>query len=313
MRVLVTGGFGYLGGRVARKLVEQGHQVVLGSRRKRLAPDYYPHQAIVIQMNWDERASLEDACKDIDVVIHTAGMNAQECENNPKQALKINGENTEYLVKAAIKQRVKQFIYFSTAHVYASPLTGCFDERSPVINTHPYATSHLAGEKAIFNIPDTARIDARILRISNAFGAPINKKVNCWMLLVNDLCKQSVTKNKLVLNSDGELQIDFITITDLSIIIGEMIIDITKGQRVIANIGTNVSYTIFEMAQMIQNCYFDLWKVDCQITKKKIAKNKDVEKLNYKTNYLHENNYSIKGDFKEEVKKLLHFCKDNFA
>ena len=46
----------------------------------------------------------------------------------------------------------------------------------------------------------------------------------------------------------------------------------------------------------------------------KLYKDKDSwEKLNYKTNYLHENNYSIKGDFKEEVKKLLHFCKDNFA
>ena len=84
--------------------------------------------------------------ENVDVVIHTAGMNAQECASDPEQALAFNGTVTADLVSSAVKQGVQKFIYLSTAHVYKEPLVGTISESSQTTNTHPYATSHLAGE-----------------------------------------------------------------------------------------------------------------------------------------------------------------------
>ena len=57
MRVLVTGGFGYLGGRISQNLVEQGHKVVLGSRTVQSVPSWLP-QAEVTRVIWDDEESL---------------------------------------------------------------------------------------------------------------------------------------------------------------------------------------------------------------------------------------------------------------
>ena len=58
------------------------------------------------------RESISNACTNIDVIIHTAGMNAQECNINPVEALNVNGIYTSRLVKNAISNKVKKIIYF---------------------------------------------------------------------------------------------------------------------------------------------------------------------------------------------------------
>lgn len=311
MRVLITGGFGYLGGRIAQRLANQDYQVVLGSRKEQIVPEWLP-EAGVIQLNWNDFFALKGACTNIDTVIHAAGMNAQDCENSPEQALEVNAVNTEKIVKAAMQQGVKQFIYLSTAHVYASPLVGYFDERSSTTNMHPYATSHLAGEEAVFNFSTETSMDVKILRISNAFGMPVDKNINCWMLLVNDLCRQVVTQGRIILNSNGTQQRNFITITELSCIIEKMIVDNSYGQREIINIGSNNSNTVYEMAEKVQSCCFELWGKHCPITRKKTSNAKTEKTLNYNSNYLYKNDCSFRGSFTKEIEKLLVFCKSNF-
>ena len=74
-RVLITGGYGYIGGRVAHHLVEMGHKVFIGSRSKSNPPDW-GSQAKVIQLRWTGSESILHACRNIGVVIHAGGMKA---------------------------------------------------------------------------------------------------------------------------------------------------------------------------------------------------------------------------------------------
>ena len=104
----------------------------------------------------------------------------------------FNGVATKRLVEAASRAGVKKFIYLSTAHVYASPLVGTITEQTLPNNSHPYASSHLAGESAVLNADERGVIQGVVMRLSNAYGAPMHKGVNCWMLVVNDLCRQAV-------------------------------------------------------------------------------------------------------------------------
>lgn len=214
MKIFIAGGFGYIGGRVAQTLSALGHDLSLGSRHYRPTPEWLP-KATTVEMNWNSSSSLEECCATHDVVIQAAGMNASDCSLDPIAAAKFNGEATAFLLESAIKTNVKRFIYLSTAHVYSSPLQGSISEESPTLNTHPYATSHLLGEKAVLQMTRKQLIDGLTLRITNGFGVPVNINTNCWSLLVCDLCRQVVETGKIRLNSRGTDQRDFIPMTDI--------------------------------------------------------------------------------------------------
>ena len=149
-KILITGGFGYVGGRLAKHLATSGHEIFIGSRTLQSKPRWL-HRGSSIVMDWDNDESLQKACKNIDVIIHAAGMNAKECSENPGLALKVNGIGTERLVRAASKESVAKFIYISSAHVYTDNLSGVITEESRTTNIHPYATSQVAGEEATTN------------------------------------------------------------------------------------------------------------------------------------------------------------------
>ena len=113
--ILITGGFGFLGGRLGQYLSEN-YNVILGSRSDQNEPNWLPI-AKTLKIDWDDENSLNDACNLVDIIIHASGLNAQECSSDPEKALLVNGVYTQNLVRAAINKNVKKFIYLSTAHV----------------------------------------------------------------------------------------------------------------------------------------------------------------------------------------------------
>lgn len=252
MRILITGGFGFIGGRLGQHLLQSGHQVILGSRNTSSPPDWLP-QAEVVQVDWDDGPGLEKICGGVDVVIQAAGMNAQDCAADPIASLEFNGLATARLVSAAMQADVKRFIYLSTAHVYASPLMGTITEDSCPRNMHPYATSHLAGENAVLGGRQRGEIECIVLRMSNAFGAPVHMDVNCWMLLVNDLCRQAVTEHSLTLRSAGLQRRDFVALQDVVRAFSH-VINLTKehvGDGVF-NVGGAWAPRVIDIAELVQ-------------------------------------------------------------
>ena len=104
--ILITGGFGLLGGKLGQYLSEN-YNVILGSRSDKNVPNCLPIVKTV-KIDWDDENSLNDACNMVDIVIHASGLNAQECSSDPEKALLVNGVYTQNLVNAAIKQSVKK-------------------------------------------------------------------------------------------------------------------------------------------------------------------------------------------------------------
>ena len=102
MELLVTGGSGYLGGRIVEYLTQKGYSVRVGGR------DIFT-----------DRKSLESSCYGIKTIIHLAAMNAQDCAKDPETALIVNGLNSLRLLSAAEYMGVTKFLYFSTAHIYS--------------------------------------------------------------------------------------------------------------------------------------------------------------------------------------------------
>jgi len=308
MRILITGGFGFLGGRLAQYMQIAGHNVVLGSRKETSKPDWLP-QGEVVQTVWSDAHALENICAGTDVVIHASGMNAQDCTANPVAALECNGLATARLVKAAARVGVKRFIYISTAHVYGSPLLGLITEESCPRNLHPYATSHLAGEDFVLSSSQRGEIEGVVLRLSNAFGAPVDKDVNCWMLLVNDLCRQAIERGKMVLHTSGRQCRDFITLSDVCrIVVYAYSCVFDASSPFIVNAGSGKSTSVLEMAQIIQQRCVSMLGYKPSMQRPADDGNQNGEVSSYQSNRLSKSGIALINDYNHEIDMLLRFC-----
>jgi len=313
MKILITGGLGFLGGRLAAHMVQQGHKVSVGSRKKKFSSEAID-QIQIIKTNWDDIESIFASQDIFDVVIHAAGMNAQDCAAHPDQAIHFNGNITAELVRASINKKVRRFIYLSTAHVYSSPLAGIISENSLTTNQHPYATSHLLGEQSVIEAHKNGEIDGKVIRVSNAFGYPERLEANCWMLLINDLCKQAVIQKKIVLKSDGADLRDFIPMADTCKAITLLAsTQSSSSDQVIYNLG-GIVRSVAEISQIIQKIYFQKTGEILEISKANPKGISIIKPLEYQMSWLKGKSYK-RSDEKsvfQEINTLLDYCQNVF-
>ena len=312
MKILVTGGFGYLGARIAEFLVEQGCYVVVATRNSNLQPANDKRYSKIVQISWNEQEKIDDICKDIDIVIHTAGMNAVKCIADPTSAIEVNSVYTSRLVQSSIKTGVKRFLYISTVHVYSDSLCGVISEDTCPVNLHPYAYSHKVAEDIVSFAHKKGLLDCVVIRLSNGFGAPVHSNTNCWELLVNDLCMQSVRDEKLVLHSDGMQSRNFIPISEICNIIYHLLckkpLDNKIGHKNPINVGGENSYRILEMAKLIQEQSFFLFGYRPSISKVDNINNNNQLMLDYKLDRLLSLDYIFQYSIEKEIEILLKYC-----
>jgi len=314
MRILIAGGFGFVGGRLVQHLTAQGHEIVIGSRMLK-APSVKFHDVEVKKIEWNNGFTLSQICEGIDVVIHAAGMNAKECSEDPEGALSFNGNGTNRLAIAARDAGVKKFIYLSTAHVYASPLVGSITEKTETLNMHPYATSHLAGESSLLEIGKSSKMSAIVLRLSNAFGVPIHWSVNCWSLLINDLCKQAVQKKKLILTSDGTQLRDFISLQEVCRVIGKITVANERFRaKQVFNLGSGASKSVLETAMLVRHRSMKVLGFAPELSFLTAGHSKTPATLSYGLKNLSTLNITVNDStINYEVDNLLRFCSTNFT
>ena len=313
IKVLITGGLGYVGGRIARHLASDPRQYLrLTSRRAdTLKPDWLNNGEIV---QWDIAQDNGAICTGVDTVIHLAALNEIDCAQDARAALEVNGMGTLRLLQAAQAAGVRRFIYFSTAHVYGAPLVGSISEQTVPRPIHPYAITHKVAEDFVLAARDQGKIDGIVLRLSNGFGAPIAAEVNRWTLLVNDLCRQAVTTGKLVLRSNGLQQRDFITLQDAARCVAHVMALPKSGYGDgLFNLGGECSRSIYEMTQLVA--------VRCQavlgftplIERVEPQPGDQSPTLDYSIAKLKAMGFSLQGRFEDEIDATLSLCQKAFG
>ena len=279
MKVLVTGAGGFLGSRIIKALSYLKYEVTGATTKVELGKKFQGDFELKI-IDWDSARSLRDICVGQDVVIHAAGMNFIECVADPNQANKFNGEATKNLIAAAVKNRVESFIYLSTVHVYAEPLTGNFLENSATTATHAYATSHLLGEKALLAKIENNEIAGKILRVGNAFGAPvIHSQDSPWSNLINECCKTLVNTNVIEIKNNPNVQRDFVPVgyflTELNHILNKKMDSPSK----IINLVSRNSLSIFQVLEIIIKVFRNYSKFEDEPTVLFNQSNRSAEHL----------------------------------
>ena len=309
--VLLTGGFGNLGGRIAAAIhASGGWDIRLASRTHSSAPSWTPG-ADVVNFDLLNRDQVGDACSGINAIVHLAALNDRQAAKDPSLAEAISGTGTKLLIDAAIKHKVDRFIFMSTAHVYGSPLQGTITEETLTTSTHPYATSHMSGEREVAARHRMGDFAGITLRCANGFGVPMDPAVDIWHVLVNDLCNQVALGGSMTLRSSGQQERNFIPIADIcSAILHFLHIDKHRVGDGVFNLGGPRSMTVLEMAHVIAKRSRSVLHIDPPILRPLQADLESLVSLDYRIDKMLATGFSCENDTNHEVDELLKMCKN---
>ncbi|MGM0558480.1 MAG: UDP-glucose 4-epimerase GalE [Myxococcota bacterium] len=173
MKVLVTGGAGYIGSHVAYELVDAGHDVVILDNLSTGVRENVPEQAeFVLGDTGDAELTRRVLADEVDAVMHfAASIVVPESVERPLAYYGNNTCNTRSLLEACVDVGVDKFIFSSTAAVYGMPDEVPVDEQSPVQPINPYGWSKLMTEQMLQDAGAAHSLDYVILRYFNVAGA----------------------------------------------------------------------------------------------------------------------------------------------
>jgi UDP-glucose 4-epimerase len=311
--VLITGGLGCLGGGLSKYLMDKSYQVIIGSSREGAKLPNELKNCSLVYTDFDDIDTLADVCHGVDSVIHLATVNTQQSQDNPQLAIKVNGIGTHNLIQASIKSKVKYFLYFSTAHIYGSPLTGEIGENTIPKPSHPYAITHRLAEDFLLESISSQNIKGSVLRLSNSIGLPLIKEANCWMLFINDACKKSVVDRRIVIHSNPNSERDFISMNAVFEITEYFLSNHTTADYPIFNVGSGVSHTLLQVAEMIADRCEELFGFCPKIVFSENDTAKNL-KLEYKVNKLTtEMGHKTNNNLSPSIDEVLRFCNVEFG
>ena len=171
MRVLVTGGAGFIGSHAVRELRDAGHEVVvlddLSAGRREAVP---PGVRLVVG-DLGDRGMLKDALAGVSTVVHFAGvLNVGESVSQPLKYWRINVQKGLALLEAMAEARVSRMVFSSTCATYGVPERSPIDESHPQEPINPYGQSKRAFERALRDLSGAGGLRAVALRYFNAAG-----------------------------------------------------------------------------------------------------------------------------------------------
>ena len=174
MRILVTGGAGYIGSVVYEELLQAGHEVVVFDNLSRGHRQAVPKKAELVVGDLADRACLDELFRSraIDSVMHFAALiEAGESMKAPEQFFRNNTANALTLLEAMLAARVKSFVFSSTAALFGNPARTPIEEDDTLQPTNAYGESKLLVERMLGWFHQIHGFRYASLRYFNAAGA----------------------------------------------------------------------------------------------------------------------------------------------
>tara|TARA_X000001036_G_scaffold166104_1_gene157483 strand:+ start:412 stop:1380 length:969 start_codon:yes stop_codon:yes gene_type:complete len=262
VKILITGGAGYIGSHIALECIRQGHKVTVFDN---LSSGFIENIHNGVAFHKGSTLSNEDISKvmessDFDAVIHMAAYKAAgESMINPSQYSTNNIIGGMNIINACIKYNIDKFVFSSTASVYGKPLYIPIDEDHSLNPINYYGFSKLSIENNLEWFSKLKDIKYASLRYFNAAGFDKDGKIFCKEKTPQNLIPlvmEVATKKRKVIDiygndyntKDGTGIRDYIHVSDLSRghIAALEYIDTTKN-NLILNLGTGIGHSVLDV------------------------------------------------------------------
>ena len=275
MRILLTGGTGYLGKRFVEKFYADNEIIIFGRNSSMKDCYFFKSKNIILENGLIEENTIFDLVKKYqpDVIIHLAALSGlKNCEENPFNAFITNVFGTYNVARSCLLEKSK-LIFLSSREVYGETQGNASFENDSLLPVNVYGMTKMLAENIIENLGTRQNLDYVIFRVTNVYGPGGERRG------VNRIIDSVINKNFLQING-GNQTLNLIYVDDLIEIIHNIISN-KKISKQIFNIGSNDTISINEF---------------CKIIEKLVQKNLTIE-------YLPKIDYEVTF-FKPDIQKL---------
>jgi len=249
MRVLVTGGAGFIGSHIVEHFQGKAEVRVLDNLRSGFRHNLAPFQREFIEASILDRDAVRRAVQGVDYIFHLAAMiSVPESMAKPVECNQINTRGTLVVLEEAAKAGVKKLVLSSSAAIYGdNPVVPKVETMFPEPKS-PYAITKLDGEYYCKMFADEKRLPTACLRYFNVFG-PRQDPKSQYAAAVPIFIDRAVKNQPITIYGDGEQTRDFIYVKD--IVAANVFFATQSAATGVFNVAYGKKITIKELAQKI--------------------------------------------------------------
>jgi UDP-glucose 4-epimerase len=247
MRVFITGGAGFIGIHLCKKLLEQNHDVTIFDNFENSSfvhfTSIFKDDVTIISGDITNYSKLYNSMKNHDIVIHLAAkISVSDSIINPEPTFDTNIHGTQNVLDALLSNHILKIIITSSAAVYKDTSSKIL-ETSITAPSSPYGISKLEMEKKINHFTVQHKIQSTILRLFNVYGSGQSIQYAGVITKFREKINQNLP---LIIYGDGSVLRDFIHVDDVVVAI---ILAMDSSESNTYNIASGTSTSIINLAK----------------------------------------------------------------
>jgi UDP-glucose 4-epimerase len=259
MKVIVTGGAGFIGSNIVDKLLDIGHEVIVIDNESAICHEhfYWNDKAHNYKFDICDYENIRPLFDGVDYVFHLAAeARIQPSLLNPLLTVKTNALGTSTILQCSREAGVKRVIYSSTSSAYGRKYTSLLEKGEGLTENleedclTPYSVSKVNGEKMCKLYSTLFNLETVTLRYFNVYGyrEPTRGK---YAPVIGLFLKQVARDKPMTIVGDGEQRRDFTNIED---VVRANIMCMESKENFngeVYNVGTGINYSINEVAELV--------------------------------------------------------------
>ena len=250
MKVLVTGGAGFIGSNIVDGLIEAGHQAIIVDNLSTGKKENLNKQAEFYNLDIrdQELKKVFDENKISHVIHHAAQIDVQHSINDPLYDAQNNILGTINLLECCKSYNVDKIIYASSAAVYGEPDYLPIDEEHPIKAMSPYGISKHTPEHYIKMYNELYDLKYTIFRYANAYGPRQDPKGEGGVVSI--FVDKMLAEERPVIFGDGQQTRDFIYVADL---VKANLMALNQGDNILVNISTESRDSVNDLVDYLND------------------------------------------------------------
>jgi UDP-glucose 4-epimerase len=249
MKILITGGAGFIGSNIADRYLELGHNVVIVDNLITGKRENIPDRAVFYHMDITDETLSDVFAKEKPQVVshHAAQMDVRKSVADPLYDARVNVLGGLNILQNCIRYKVKKLVFASTGGaIYGEQDYFPADENHPLRPLSPYGITKLTTEKYLYFYQETYGFDYTILRYANIYGPRQNPHGEAGVVAI--FTQKILAGQQPIINGDGKQTRDYVFVGDV-VRANELVLE--EGSGKIYNLGTGIETDVNQLFRMV--------------------------------------------------------------